>query len=400
MGLVLVFGGGCYFAEPSDVRPLTLQEERAIGPLNAGLAFVPYGVAANALGDIYVVGEVDGELDLPVLVEPLTGSSHGSRGAVVLSFDASLEYRWGVRFQSATGEDVAHDVAVDDAGDVVVGAAAGDAFVAKLSGTSGTPRWVEVFSDGPADSALVAVEIAPDQDIIAAGYHAGMIAFDRQQLPSTDRQVPMVVRLGQDGRARWTKHFLTSGPAHEFVDIRDLAVTAGGSIAFAGGKTSDAAVDFGDGVTLPEGEIFVLGLLRADGSTSWVRGHSTTTARGVSVSPDDRLEVVGTDRGDAPARDTRYWRYDLEGAIECEAVEDLRSSFDTGRAIASSADATFLASDVSGSADAAALTRIGPDCEPHLEASVDNVAAGLAHDLAFDDARLLYSSTTQVWDLG
>ncbi|RZO50919.1 MAG: hypothetical protein EVA89_33870 [Sandaracinaceae bacterium] len=233
-------------------------------------------VAMDALGNVYVVGAVDGAADFGLGSEP----GFGGRDAYIAAFGADGSYRWHRRY-GGSATDEGFGVSVDDTTNTVyvTGAATGAfdlgggvrsgsgprAFLLALQ-TDGTYRWDRVFGF----STFMTTEATAGR-VYVAGFASSAVDLGGGSRPITGTSGGFVAAYDQDDNHIWDRVF--SGAAGTTVlTLVSHADAAGVLIAggFAGG-----AVDFGTGpLTSGANDDLYAAALDPDGTTSWVYTRS------------------------------------------------------------------------------------------------------------------------------
>lgn len=181
-------------------------------------------VAVDTLGNVLVAGSTRG------IVE---GTPAGNGDAFLRKYSADGEVLWTRQF-GTTSTDMAHAVAVDAVGNVLVAGETlgalegtyqgrGDAFVRKYS-PAGEVIWTRQFGTDDIDS-VRALAVDGSGNVHLAGYTFGTLEGFRQG--NTDA---FVRKYSADGDVVWTRQFGT-----ELQDIASaVAVDAAGNVAVAG----------------------------------------------------------------------------------------------------------------------------------------------------------------------
>ena len=208
------------------------------------------GVAVDAMGNVFLLGEFAGTLDFG---GELQLESAGDYDIFVAKLDADGNPIWAKRFGDA-GPQAARSLAVDGAGSVVIAgeltgtvdfgdgprtASEGVAvFAAKLD-AAGSPVWSKVFGES-GSSSLKKIAVDGAGNVLLAGEFTGGIDFGSGVLESEDAEDVFVVKLDVDGRARWSQRF--GGPGSQrasgvAVDVEGHALVTGtfrGSVDLGG----------------------------------------------------------------------------------------------------------------------------------------------------------------------
>ena len=289
-------GGGDAFVVKYNAAGVE-QWHRQFGTVALDQAF---GVAVDATGNVYVVGQTYGSLH----GNTFTG---GDGDAFVVKYDTAGVREW-TRHIGTIGGDSINDVAADINGNVYVTGGAGgslnsntyaggdaDAFVAKYDALGGQ-QWLRQFGAGGRDTASgVAVDAGGNVHVV--GEISGSLHGSAYVGGLYDA---FVVKYDATGTRLWTNTF----GAHIGVfrtsntDVaRSVAVDANGNV-YVGGWTTGAL----DGDTT--GNHHGLGSLNdgfvvkydATGSQQWIRqfgGGGTDSANGVAVDALGSVYVAG-----------------------------------------------------------------------------------------------------------
>jgi hypothetical protein len=281
-------------------------------------AQIARAAAVDAKGDAVIVGSFDQGFD--------DGSgevaSAGMDDAFVLALDPAGKVLWSRRFGGPEA-DIPRAVAVDGAGNILVGgsfggtvdfgggpitAAAGhpSAFLTRLD-ASGNHLWTQTFAS---DDAVVSGVALGDGGLIAvAGSFAGTINLGGGLITTAGADDAFVARVDSTGKLLWGRAF--GGPASE----RGLGVAFGVSGVLAVTGTADGALDFGNfGLSAvgPNGPGMVYVALFDSSNTvaaGWALG-SAGPLQDVGVALSGKLEVtvagsfqkpIGTLYGDLPS---------------------------------------------------------------------------------------------------
>ena len=267
------------------------------------------GLATDKLGNVFVVGELQGTMS----VGAIDVVSAGGVDIFLAKLDPTGKTLWAKAFGDSADQ-YGNSVAVDTAGNVFItgrmvgtvdfgggapGVSAGDndnLFVAKLD-TDGKHVWSNAFGD---DSAQIGYGVAttPDGDVVVTGSLAGAIDFgggvNFQSAGNTDI---FVAKLAGDGGAvMW---------GHHYGDNQDqsgngVAVGADGGIVITGGMIGKC--NFGDGNfdAKTKNNVFVA-KLHADGTHQWSHDYGSDADNqvgyGVAVDPALNILVVGYLKG-------------------------------------------------------------------------------------------------------
>lgn len=201
------------------------------------------GVASDSAGNVYVVGNFQGSIDLGGGVF----TSHGD---------------W-------------------------------DVFLAKLD-PNGEPLWQKQFGDQLTDLAG-GIAVDPSGKVFVTGGFTGAVDFGTGALSSPGDSSVFVAAFSADGDALWARGFGGAGPQI------GLGVAAGvGSVVVTG--SYGGSIDFGGGPVISAGGVdaFVL-RLDSSGNTSWATAFASKwneQGRGAAITPNGDVVVAGWFDGD------------------------------------------------------------------------------------------------------
>ncbi len=229
------------------------------------------------------------------------------------------------------GESVLNDVTVMPDGSIIAvgwtnstGAGGEDALVMKLSPDGGV-IWAKTYG-GAQDDEAWAVAVAPNGDIIVAGYTSSFGAG------SSDI---WVLRLDENGNVKWQK---TYGGNNWDVAIA-MAVAPNGDILVAG-DTGSFGVDFTD---------FWVLRLDGNGNVKWQKIFGKGNARAIIVAPDGDIVVAGdTDIFGAGSADIWVLRLDADGNVKWQKTYGGKNNeWPTSLALAPNGDIVVVGSTLS-----------------------------------------------------
>ncbi|WP_042691528.1 Kelch repeat-containing protein [Thermococcus nautili] len=260
------------------------------GPLWAKSYGGKYGDIANAVavapnGDIIIAGGTD-------------SFGAGSADVWVLRLDSEGDARWSKTY-GGLSNDYANALTVAPNGDIVIagstksfGAGSYDVWVLRLD-AEGNVKWQKTYGGSGWDEAK-AVVIAPNGDIIVAGYMDGDV---------------WVLRLDENGNVKWQK---TYGGSDE-EDAYAIALTQDGGIIVVGHTYS-----FGTGAPVYS-NVWVLSL-DENGSVKWQKtygGFKNDEAYTVAVTKNGDIVVAGyTESFGSRREDVWVLRLDSDGNVK------------------------------------------------------------------------------------
>ena len=242
------------------------------------------GVATDAHGNVYVTGITSGALE---------GDGFSGLDGFVRSFDGDGVVRWTRQFGTTSG-DRAFGVATDANGNVYVAgetfgalegtaAGGGDAFVRSYDG-DGAHRWTRQFGTGSVDIAR-GVSTDASGNVYVTGFTEG--ALEGASFGPIDA---FVRSFDGDGVVRWTRQF---GTGSEDVAL-DVATDASGNV-YVAGRTGGAL----DGASAGGIDAFVRSF-DSGGTLRWTRQFGTVSsdhAVGVAAGSSAEVYVVGYTNG-------------------------------------------------------------------------------------------------------
>ncbi|MDB4944831.1 MAG: hypothetical protein JWP97_4365 [Labilithrix sp.] len=261
-------------------------------------------VATDAAGNVVVAGNFSGTIDFGG--GPLV--SAGSWDIFVAKLDAAGNHLWSKRFGDADQQE-AHTVAVDAAGDIVLGGtfwgsvdfggglltSAGyvDAYVAKLD-AAGNHVWSKRYGDADRQGTNgVAVDAAGN--VFVTGDCAGTIDFGGGTLPPVGpmgKRDIFLFSLDPTGAHRWSKRFTSMGG----IGIGVAADPSGNVILAA--ESSTTFMDLGTGPLPYKGEQdVILGKFSPAGDPIFARSFGSTGqdwVYAVAADPSGNILVTGT----------------------------------------------------------------------------------------------------------
>jgi hypothetical protein len=285
-------------ANPKDHQG-TPRWSRAIGGLATELA---RDVVIDAGGRVAVAGYFEGAVDFG------GGAKVEARkiDAFVSTFAADGAPGWTVHF-GGDGEDVAHAVAFDPAGNLVIAGlfsgtmtigtiqleakGSDDAFIAKLD-AQGKPLWARAIGGTDSDAAH---DLALDADgsIYVTGSFKGKLPVNEQTtLQSKGNEDVLLLALGPDGDVRWSQQF-----GNRYRDFgQRVAVDGAGHVIVLAEFTDD--VSFGGEPLVSEGNRdLALAKLTSRGEHVWSRRFGSPFNEyglGLAVDPAGNIGLTGS----------------------------------------------------------------------------------------------------------
>ncbi len=271
-----------------------------------------YGVAADASGDVFVVGATR-SAGFPIAGAIQPAHPDVDFDAFVTKLSPTGGLLWSTFYGGPGYDDTARAVAVDAAGNVVVAGETSapnfptkgaydatyggvtDAFVTKINAAGTAVTWSTLFGGGAADRGLsVAIDAAGS--VVLAGSTTSTAlpttaGFQKALLGSYDA---FVAKLRADGAALTWSTYL-GGSQDELTAV--LALTAGGDVFVVGSTSSADFPSAGGFQPAPAGglEAFVARITSAGALRfgSYLGGASDDEATGVAVDAAGNALVVG-----------------------------------------------------------------------------------------------------------
>lgn len=206
------------------------------------------GIAVDANGNFYVVGNFNGEVEID-------GDSHISAGDedfLLAKFNADGEAQWSLSAGSS-GSDAVMDIAVDGDGDVYItgafrqsitlgsetltSAGGDDFFVAKIS-SNGSVSWA-ISGGGSADDAALGLAVNGNGEVYLTGYVEGVDAtFDTHLMAAVGGKDAFYAKVGANGSVEWAN---TIGTLDDELG-NGIAVGANGKVYLTGSMNSDLTI--------------------------------------------------------------------------------------------------------------------------------------------------------------
>jgi len=242
---------------------------------------MPSGVAVDDNGNVFIVGQFSGALDLGG--GPLT--SAGLRDVFLVRLTPLGVHAWSAGFGDAD-YDFARGIALDASGDPVIAgdfrgtigfggapltsAGSYDVYVTKFTAT-GSHLWSQVHGDVNYDSPRD-IDLDSTDRVLLTGHFSGNIAFDPlPSLTSEGNHDVFLAKIGANGGGVWSKRF---GDASS--DNAGLVAVDGDDNVLIAGYFKNS-IDFGLGpLTSASGYDVYLAKLNADGNTYWSEIFSNT----------------------------------------------------------------------------------------------------------------------------
>ncbi len=263
-----------------------------------------HGIATDAMGNVFVVGEMEGSVDFGGGL--LT--SAGGRDGFVVKLDPNGAHLWSRRFGGG-GDDAAMAVAVNATGEVLItgnmmgtvdfgggpltSAGDQDIFVVKLD-PAGGHVWSERFGD-LSDQFGNGIAVDPGGNVIVGGSFAVAVDFGGGVLTGAGSLDVFVAKLDPSGAHVWSERFGDAGDQL----LTSVAAAPDGGVALAG--YFNGSPDFGGGALVVDGntDAFVA-RLDMTGAHVWSRrlgGAADELCAGLAVDATGGVLMTGFSTG-------------------------------------------------------------------------------------------------------
>jgi cysteine-rich repeat protein len=263
-------------------------------------------LAVDTAGAAVITGNFRGSVDFGG--GPLVSS--GTNDVFIAKIDGAGKHLWSRR-AGGTGDDRAWAVATDAAGNVVVtgvfsdtinfgggplvSAGSWDVFVVKLD-AAGNHLWSKRFGNSEQQEAhAVAVDSAGN--VVLGGMFWGAIDFGGGALTTAGGIDMFVAKLDATGHHVWSKRF---GNTNNVQNARAVAVDASGGVLVTGG--SAGSIDLGGGTlaAIGESDAFLLSLDAGGAhqwSKRWGRGNAYVSGTSMTVDTSGNVIMAGYESG-------------------------------------------------------------------------------------------------------
>ncbi|HEY6170393.1 MAG TPA: immunoglobulin domain-containing protein, partial [Verrucomicrobiae bacterium] len=301
MGTNLVSAGGsdCFVAlyDPAGA----LQWARRLGGTN--LSDAGSGVAADALGNIFVVGTFGGTATFATNMVTSAGLNDG----FVAKYDSAGTLKW-VRTMGGTTNDSASAVAVDGAGGVVVvgsfrntltigtsnvtSSAFDDVYVVRFD-ANGDLIWLRQGGGSGSDFGL-GVAVDASTNVYATGSIGGTAYFGSLSVTPTGGIDCFTVKYNAAGTSVW----LQKGGGTSFDAGKAIAVNSSGEVLVTGYYPTTATFGTSNIVTSGTNDIFLV-KYSTNGSVLWAKGTGGALAdqgNALTIDPQGYVLLAGTFR--------------------------------------------------------------------------------------------------------
>ena len=236
-------------------------------------------VAVDQDGNTYAAGLFSGSVDFGTGKKLTANRVDG----FVVKYDTKGKANWAVQI-GGDGEDVIESVTVDRKGNVFVAGwfsgklrfadqiliseGADDGFVAQIS-PHGRPGWIHQFGGGSPDFAE-AVAVDKQGRVYVAGTFQRTLTKGPGEISSRGRQDILLACLSPAGQPIWA--YGLGGLGIDYA--RDIDVTAGGNVAFAGEFSGTVTVGDSKLKAVRDRDV-VVALLTETGAPMWARAYGS-----------------------------------------------------------------------------------------------------------------------------
>ena len=244
-------------------------------------------------GDLYASGVFERTVDFDAgsAVHKLT--SHGKEDAFILHLKPNGKYVWAGHIGGLRDDDITA-LAVGPSGDmyysgyvrlrgdadpsranhIVTDRGVDDTIIARLNGTTGAVKWINVFGENATRETVFGLAVDSNENVTAAGQFNRTVAFDRHDA-SFDRQSVgdddvYIARLNSGGDFQFIK---TIGGNHDDT-LADMVQDSAGNLFLTGNFAKTADFDPGPGQTLlaaPGDSAAYILKMDSNANLTWVR---------------------------------------------------------------------------------------------------------------------------------
>lgn len=266
----------------------------------SGSTVYAYAIAVDAAGNVYLGGKFQGAaLTTPAL------ALIGAGDAFAIKLDAAGATLWAKNFGGSGAQATGSAIAVDGAGNVVLHGSfqvaalttpvltkigIQDAFAVKLD-SDGATVWAKNFGGAGASSVGAAVALDGAGNVVLGGYYPAP-GMTTPALTLLGAQDGFVFKLAADGTTLWTKNFGGSGA---FAFVQSIALGAGGEV-YVGGYFQAASLTTPALTRIGTWDAFAL-KLDAGGATVWAKNFGGSGARvatsGIAVDGSGNVLLSG-----------------------------------------------------------------------------------------------------------
>lgn len=185
----------------------------------------PWDIALDAIGNVYVTGESDGDV-----------SGLSNDDFCTVKYNSTGQFQWVARYQgTGNATDRAVHVKTSSSGSVYVAGRSSngtnDDFVLISYSSSGQVNWNQRFDGGFEDDHPIALALDPSGNIFVAGN-------SKRALDDDDC---LLVKYQSNGNPEWSRYYNGSGTGND--RIRDISCDNNGNIIVVGETDSDASTE-------------------------------------------------------------------------------------------------------------------------------------------------------------
>ena len=356
-------GGDIYVAKIAAATGNVIWAKRFGGSLDD----TALDVTVDSANNVYVAGRFRGPVDFGG--GTLSGSSGYNAFALKLASDGT--FGWARKISGASGS-VANGIAVRGTNVVLVGSYQGsmtidgtplssvsgstDIFVMSMAASSGTANWIKSFG-GTLSDVATDVTIDSADNVVLTGFYQGTVNFGggAMSTPGDFNDVLLLKLAGATGAHLLSQHY--GGSTHDYGYA--VAVDASNNIFLAGDFGTTADFTCATPLTASQANVSdaYLAKFTAAGSCAWAKGFGGSAvadrnARGLSVNANGDVALIGSFLGTMTLggmpltaagtnRDVFAARFSTTGT-HLNSVRAGGTGYEYGTSVAQSADGTFF----------------------------------------------------------
>jgi hypothetical protein len=307
----------CSYQDPTDIVP-----DMALFATTGGTGYeTPYGMATDAVGNIYMTGYFFGN----AIFGNFNKTALGGNDIFIAKYNKNGKVLW-VQTAGGTSGEVGRDIALDENGNLYItghfngtatfgrttqtSAGGEDIFIAKYD-TSGAFKWVKTFGAAGTDAGY-SIAVYNNTNIYTAGYFSGIVNFGSKTSTSEGGTDIFLLKCDDAGNSGWVQTPGGTGNDRALdvhVDYTGVGITGYFSSTATFGtesKTSAGNTDMFVAIYNSEGDMLFLetgggpgpdagqslAILSFFGSNYYVTGYFSGTA---TFSDETRASLGGTD---------------------------------------------------------------------------------------------------------
>ncbi|UZR96533.1 LamG-like jellyroll fold domain-containing protein [Chondrinema litorale] len=250
-----------------------------------------YSSATDLNANLYIVGELEGTINLGTEENPIEFTSSGEQDAIIIKFDTDGNFLWLKQIGGAGSYTTTYSLDIDASGNVYVTGnfnetvdfnpgeetfemtsnGGNDIFVEKLD-VDGNFVWAKQMGGSNYDTGY-SISIDENGNVFSSGYAQGTVDFDPSEntyeLTSTYEGILYIQKLDTDGNFIWAQKVESDGNIYTYavsIDIYNNVFIYG---TFEGTADFDASEDTYE-LTADDENIFIQ-KLDTDGNFIWAR---------------------------------------------------------------------------------------------------------------------------------